>query len=193
MTPWVLTEVAFEKLLACLGPEPEQAGLAYEALRRKLVRFFEWRGAPCPDECVDETFNRVAKKLAEGVELLNPTSYCNEVARLVLLESFKRPERKLTSLEEIDWHKTTAANPAEADAKAENENRLKCLDKCLDQLPAESRRLIVDFYQDEKRAKIDRRLVLAERLGISRLTLGKRAQRVRDKLEQCVKSCARKK
>jgi len=74
-------------------------------LRRKLARFFEWRGAPFPEERADETFNRVARKLEEGVQILNPGGYCNEVARLVLLESFKRPERKLTSLEEMDSQK----------------------------------------------------------------------------------------
>jgi len=56
-----------------------------------------------------------------------------------------------------------------------------------------SRELIIEYYQDEKRDKIDRRKALAERLGIPRLALGNRAQRLRDKLAQCVKSCFTKK
>src|SRR5262249_25481905 len=107
-----LTETSFEKLLDCLAPDREQAGAAYEALRRKLTRFFEWRGAPYPEEHVDETFNRVARKLEEGVQILNPSGYCSEVARLVLLESLKGPERKLTSLEAIDPRKASMPSPS---------------------------------------------------------------------------------
>lgn len=183
---WELTETAFEKLLDSLGPDRTQAGEAYETLRRKLTRFFEWRGASFPEERVDETFNRAARKLDEGVEILNLAGYCNEIARLVLLESFKGPDRKLTPLEDIDV-------PIVAPAEVEADPRLSCLDNCLHNLPAENRELILEFYQDEQRAKIDRRQKLADRLGVSRLTLGKRAQRLRDKLEQCVKSCVRKK
>lgn len=193
MTGWALTETSFEKLLDCLGPDREQAGAAYEALRRKLARFFEWRGAPYPEERVDETFNRVARKLEEGVQIFNPGGYCNEVARLVLLESFKRPERKLTSLEEMDSQKIAELEAPTPNGDSDDDRRLGCLEKCLGGLPAESRELIVEFYRDDRRAKIDRRAALAERLGINRITLGKRAQRIRDKLEQCVKSCIRKK
>lgn len=187
MTGWTLTETAFEKLLAALGPDQAQAAEAYEALRRKLTRFFEWRGAPFPEERVDETINRVAKKLDEGVAVLNLAGYCNEVARFVLLESFKGPDRKLTPLEDID---PPSYAPNE---QVDEDPRLGCLDNCLNHLPTENRDLILEFYRDERRAKIDRRQTLADRLGISRDTLGKRAQRVRDKLEQCVKSCVRKK
>lgn len=192
MTGWALTETSFEKLLDCLGPDREQAGAAYEALRRKLARFFEWRGAAQPEERVDETFNRVARKLEEGVQILNPGGYCNEVARLVLMESFKSPERKLTPLEDIDPQKAPASEAFVPDNEPEDDRRLNCLEKCLNTLPAESRELIMEFYRDDRRAKIDRRAALAERLGINRITLGKRAQRVRDKLELCVKSCVRK-
>jgi hypothetical protein len=35
-------------------------------LRRSLVRFFDWRGAPYPDEAVDESLDRLSRRLAEG-------------------------------------------------------------------------------------------------------------------------------
>lgn len=190
---WELTEVSFEKLLDCLGPDREQAGEAYEAIRRKLTRFFEWRGAPFPEECVDETFNRVARRLDEGVEILNIAAYCNEVARLVLLESFKGSESKQIPLEEATPQQTSIPSLLHSDEDSKDELRLNCLDKCLHTLALESREMILEFYQEERRSKIDRRQSLADRLGINRLTLGKRAQRVRDKLEQCVKFCVRKK
>ena len=196
MTGWALTETSFEKLLACLESNRDQAGVVYESLRRKLARFFEWRGASNPEERVDETFNRVARKLEEGAQILNPAAYCNEVARLVLLESFKHPERKLSSLETLEPQqvaKLASVTPPALGNDSDGEARLGCLETCLSRLPTENRELIVAFYRDDRRAKIDGRNALAERLGISRETLGKRAQRIRDKLEECVKSCTRKK
>src|SRR5258707_3559667 len=96
-----LTANAFAKLLNRLDADRERAGEKYEDLRRTLNRFFEWRGAPFPEEHADETFNRVARKLDEGVEIKNFGGYCYEVARLVCLESTKGHDSKRASLEAI--------------------------------------------------------------------------------------------
>jgi DNA-directed RNA polymerase specialized sigma24 family protein len=181
-----LTAQAFAKLLDHLGGDVEQAGEKYENLRRTLIRFFEWRGAPFPEEQVDETFNRVARKLDEGIEIKNIGGYCYEVARLVCLEALKGRDSRRAPLEEI---KLTALASETADATAEKEQWLTCLDDCLGVLPAESRELITEYYSDEKRGRIDRRNALAERLGLRRDALANRAQRIRDKLERCVTRC----
>jgi RNA polymerase sigma factor (sigma-70 family) len=188
---WVLTEEAFSKLLESLDPDRERAGEKYEVLRRTLARFFEWRGAPAPEEHVDETLNRVARRLNEGQAVSNFGGYCYGVARLVMMESLKGQERELIPLE--DANPTALAAEDKAATAAEEERRLKCLEECLRALPAESRELITEYYQDEKRDKINRRKALADRLGIPRLALGNRAQRLRDKLAQCVKGCLAKK
>src|SRR5437879_1145652 len=94
-----LTAETFAKLLDRLDADREQAGEKYEDLRRTLTRFFEWRGAPFPEEHTDETFNRVAGKLDQGVKIKNIGGYCYEVARLVCLESFKGQDSKRLSLE----------------------------------------------------------------------------------------------
>ncbi|HEV8367877.1 MAG TPA: hypothetical protein VGQ39_08000 [Pyrinomonadaceae bacterium] len=49
-----LTTDTFTRLLQRLDPDREQAGEKYEELRRTLIRFFEWRGAPYPEEHADE-------------------------------------------------------------------------------------------------------------------------------------------
>src|SRR5213082_1945112 len=103
-----LTSEAFEKLLDCLGENRERAGEKYEDLRRTLIRFFEWRAAPFPEEHADEAFNRVAHKLDEGIEIKNIGGYCYEVARLVYLEALKGRESRRAPLEEI---KLTATAP----------------------------------------------------------------------------------
>ncbi len=185
-----LTADAFTKLLERLGDDQEQAGQKYEDLRRTLIRFFEWRSAPFPEEHTDETFNRVARNLDQGIEIRNIGGYCYEVARLVCLEAFKGRDRRRTPLEEI---KLEAIAPDTIEETAEKEQRLTCLDDCLRVLPVESRELITEYYCDEKRGRIDRRKALANRLQLRRDALANRAQRVRDKLEQCVIRCLRKK
>ena len=45
-----LTEQTLAKLLDVLDADRDLAGERYEDLRRTLVRFFEWRGAPFPEE-----------------------------------------------------------------------------------------------------------------------------------------------
>jgi DNA-directed RNA polymerase specialized sigma24 family protein len=180
-----LTAEAFAKLLDRLGDDRTQAGEKYEDLRRTLIRFFQWRGAPFPEEQTDETFNRLARKLDEGTEIKNIGGYCYEVARLVFLESLKGHLSRQAPLEEINL-KATVPDTIEV---LEKEQRLTCLDECLRVLPVESRELITEYYRDQKRERIDHRKALAERLGLRRDALANRAQRVRDKLEQCVTQC----
>lgn len=185
-----LTAEAFTKLLDHLGENRERAGEEYENLRRTLIRFFEWRGAPFPEEHADETFNRIARKLDEGIEIKNLGGYGYEVARLVCMEALKAPQSRSASLDEI---RLQAAATDTTGSTAEKEQWLTCLDECLNALPYESRELITEYYRDEKRRRIDLRKALAERLGLRRDALANRAQRLRDKLEHCVTQCFRKK
>ena len=184
-----LTADTFAKLLDRLDPDRERAGERYEELRRTLTRFFEWRGAPFADEHTDEVFNRIARKLSAGVEVRNIGSYCYEVARLVCLEALKGRDSKRASLD----HSHDVAVVDRADEERESELRLACLEDCLDSLTIKSRELIVAYYQDNKRDRIERRKSLAASFGLQREALANRAQRLRDKLEQCVKSCLRRK
>ena len=185
-----LTADAFANLLDFLGADRERAGAKYEDLRRTLIRFFEWRGAPFPEEHADETFNRVARKLAEGVKIKNIGGYCYEVARLVCLEAFKGHENKRSPLEAINLETITSSTTNEAEEK---EIRLSCLDDCLGGLAEENRELILQYYRDDRSGRIDHRKALAKRIGLRRDALANRAQRIRDKLEQCVVACLRKK
>jgi len=185
-----LTAQAFIRLLKRLGEDEEQAANKYEELRRTLIRSFEWRGAPFPEEHADETFNRLARKLDSGVDIRDIGDYSYEVARLVSLEALKKGHTRREQLDEVE-HETVA--PDTSREMAEKEDRLSCLDDCLEALPSENRELIMEYYCDEKRGQIDRRKDLAARLGLRRDALANRAQRLRDKLEQCVTRCLKKK
>jgi DNA-directed RNA polymerase specialized sigma24 family protein len=190
-----LTPDAFGKLLDSFDPDRERAAGKYEQLRRTLIRFFEWRGAPFPEEHADETFDRVSRKLGERLEIGNIGGYCYETARLICFEALKGPARKFVSLDAAGAP-TLAAPPGKdiediEDTQAE-ERRLACLEDCLQALPPDRRELILEYYRDEKRARIDHRKVLAERFGLQRETLANRAQRLRNHLEDCVARCLTK-
>ena len=185
-----LTAETFTRLMNCFDADRERAGEKYEELRRMLIRFFEWRGAPYPEEHADEAFNRVARKLDEGVEIKNLAAYSYEVARLVFLETTKGADSKSVSLESEKVDLVAMENSEEL---TEKELSLSCLDDCLRSLPEESSELILEYYRYEKRRQVERRRALAERFGLRRDALANRAQRLRDKLERCVSTCLRKK
>jgi DNA-directed RNA polymerase specialized sigma24 family protein len=69
-------------------------------IRANLVRFFEWRGCPFPEDHADETFNRMARKIADGEEIQKPAGYVMGVARLLVLEIIKSLSRQREALGE---------------------------------------------------------------------------------------------
>jgi RNA polymerase sigma factor (sigma-70 family) len=185
---YILTPEAFAKLLAFLDADFEQAGEKYEGTRRMLIKFFDWRGGFPTDELADETLNRVTRKIDEGGEIRDFLNYCYGVARLVFLESLRRPDRNREPLEDLE-----PVLAASAEKSGDGDQQYECFEGCLEGLPTESREVIMEYYQDEKRDKIDHRKELAERLGIPLNALRSRAQRVRDRLEKCVSQCVEKK
>jgi DNA-directed RNA polymerase specialized sigma24 family protein len=178
---WDLTEEGFAKFLACLDAEPARAGEKYEELREALVKFLDWRGARFPEELVDEVFNRVTRKLEEGETICDVPTYCHGVARMVFLQSLEGPGNQRVELEELSI--VAIPKPDVTDVRQESLNR------CLRHLPAENRELIIEYYRKEGRQKIDHRLAMAERLGIPLNALRSRVQRIRDKLERCIRQC----
>jgi len=181
---WALTQEAFDSLLAALGEERNRAGEVYIEIRSNLIRFFEWRGCPFPEDHADETFNRVARRVAEGEEIRNPSSYCVGVARMLLLEINKERAREQLALGEI------ARSDSVSVAETGTETRIECLRTCLQNLPTDNRDLIVGYYQGEKALKIQNRRQLSERLKIPANTLRMRALRLRERLQDCVEDCA---
>ena len=180
-----LTQTSLERLLASLDPDREAAGQKYETLRKGVVRFFEWRGCRLAEEYADEAIDRTARKLEAGEEIRDVYPYVIGVARYVLKEAHRDQEKKRLAFRELRQVPT----PSRPDA----DPRLACLETCLEALSAENRDLLVTYYRDEKRAKIDNRKDLAERLGIPLATLRMRAHRLREKLEICAHDCTKRK
>ena len=183
---WALTQEAFDKLLTSFGEDRESAAEKYLEIRSNLVRFFEWRGCPFPEDHADETINRVAKRLVEGEQIANPSGYCMGVARMLLLEINKERAREQQALGEM------ANSPVITSDDSESDGHIECLRVCLQNLPADSRELIVEYYQGEKGTKIKNRKRLVERFGIPVNTLRMRALRLREKIQTCVEDCLMK-
>jgi RNA polymerase sigma factor (sigma-70 family) len=184
----------FDRFLDWLAADREQAAEIYQVLRRRLIRFFESQACPLAEDCADDTLHRVAQKLSEGVtiETNDPYTYSRGVARNVLHEQWRR-QRRSASLDELSPQTSPAIDPADAERRREeldnHERRLRCLEKCLGELPDEARRLFLDYHRQQQTTKIDQRARLAERLGIDITALRNRVTRLRKRLEQCLLDC----
>ena len=79
------------------------------------------------------------------------------------------------------------------DPPDEAEQRDECLKKCMARIPAKQRELVLQYYLEDKRAKIDHRKVLADELGIALNALRIRVCRIRAMLQECVQGCLEQK
>lgn len=190
----VLTQFAFARLLEWLDDGVDSHGERYLEMRRRLVAYFDRRNRPEADELADETFNRIARTLGHSgvIATRPPARYCYMVARFVLLEDCRRDRRFVPFDEprEIEAaHPRRIALVTPSDGAGVQEQRLDCLDRCLEQLRPEQRDLAIEYYRDAQRQRIERRRDLARRLGITMNALAIRACRLRDALMVCVENC----
>jgi len=174
---WVLTQESFEALLNWLDPNREIAGQKYEQVRTRLIKIFACRGCCEPEDLADETINRVTKKLGEIAATFTgePALYFFGVANKVYLEHLRR--------------KPTPSLPIATESSEEAERQYQCLDRCVGMLTSVNRELVMQYYQEDKRAKIEHRKQLADRFGIAVNALRIRAHRIRRSLQCCVQEC----
>ena len=187
-----ITQFAFHRLLSWLDDGVESAGETYIEMRRRLVAYFDRRNRPFADDLADETFNRIGKTLEQSgrIEVTPPARYCYVVARFVLLEDIRRSRRYVPVDESRDLLPAGPRPFADTEDRASmKEQRLECLDRCLDTLKPDQRELAIEYYRDAKRERIERRRALADRLRITMNALGVRACRIRNTLESCVDAC----
>lgn len=181
---WTLTQETLEKLLACLSPDRDEAARQYVALEMKMVRYFEKEKIDAAETRADDVLNRVARKVAEGTQIENVTAYAYRVAYLVFLEAGKEP-----NYVEIDPEQDPQITPEPLFEDSEPDRRQNCFDSCLEKLTSDNRELILGYYQEDGRAKIEFRKWLAARLKISLDALRIRAHRIRKNLEGCIAEC----
>ena len=191
---WTQTPGAFRHLLTWLDEGVDSDGERYVEMRRRLVSYFGRKRCLSPDELADETLNRVARKLEEHGTITDasPAHYCYIVAKFVFLEYLRGVERRQTSFDEVRAVPDMMSRPAEARADEDAvaaERRFDCLDRCLRQLTAYDRALILEYYSGDQGPGIERRRQLAARLGLTANALTIRACRIRGALQACVNGC----
>jgi DNA-directed RNA polymerase specialized sigma24 family protein len=182
---WDLTAASLRGLLEFLDPDSGQAPQQYEKIREKLTRFFEWKGCVPGDEYADETLDRVARKLEEGLEKRpqNPYLYIHGVAVNVIRERWRKAARE---------PQVVAGGSAFADPQADDRalaaaevhaRRLDCLEDCLNSLGTSSRRLLTSYHLDGGRKG------LAASIDLPAAALRLRVFRIRRRLERCISQC----
>jgi DNA-directed RNA polymerase specialized sigma24 family protein len=172
-----LDQAEFDRLLEWLDPDRQRAGEKYESIRRKLIKIFVTRGCTISDELADRTIDRVARRLPHIQKDYqgNPAHYFYGVARLILLES-TRNSRLSTVLPD------RLAPPVEH--AEEDERDYEVLLQCLNALAETDRALVIRYYREDKKAKIDHRKQLAQELGLTMNALRIRAYRIRARLKR---------
>jgi RNA polymerase sigma factor (sigma-70 family) len=179
---WVLTEEALNKFLAWLHPERDQAAIKYEAIRRRLVIIFSCKGCADAEDLADETINRVIRRAQDMADTYQgePAPYFITVANNLYLEHAGRRSSRLQVPDDL---------PAAATSEVDDDRDYECLERCMERLAPADHRLVVQYYQEEKQARIDNRKELAKSLGIGLNALRIRAYRVRAGLQSCVNEC----
>jgi DNA-directed RNA polymerase specialized sigma24 family protein len=174
---WILTQELFDELLVWLNADSELAGREYEDIRGRLVKLFICRHCHEAEDLADETINRVANKVKEikdvYVGLRAPYFYA--VANRVHKEYLRR--------------KPEPVPPPPPRNTEDVEREFACLEQCMAQQTPANRRLVLEYYRGEKRAKIEHRKKLAEHYEIALNALRIRAHRIRTTLQDCLENC----
>lgn len=166
-----------DRLLHWLDQDPERAGAMYEKIRWRLITILASRGCRIAEELADEIIDRVARRVVdiEASYIGDKAIYFLGVMNNVHHEYLKRPQPPRLI--------------QQADDTLDRERTHLCLDKCLEKLAPHPRRLIQQYYSQQKRARINLRKRIAHEFGISVSTLRLRALRIRAKLQICINQC----
>ena len=149
------TPETFAKLLLWLDSDRDKAGEKYERIRHRMIRIFAAKGCWEAEDMADQTINVVASKIDGLLESYEgePALYFYGVGKNIFLE----------------WRKKNPppSVPFPSPDSSETERLHGCLDRSLQEIPAEDRKLVLEYHEGEKRARIDNRKRLAQELGIS--------------------------
>lgn len=181
-----MTQDEFDRLLAWLNRDRAQAAKRYEEIRQSLIKIFNWRGCADAEGLADEAINRVAMRLPEFVAdyVGDPAPYFYGVTKN-LLHEYRRRMKAQVPLDDNVSATVPAPEPEDEDSQQLHE----CLSRCVEELDADSRELIMAYYALDKHDKIGGRKALAQRLDISVNNLRVKVYRIRAALEKCIKEC----
>ncbi|MBP7375440.1 MAG: sigma-70 family RNA polymerase sigma factor [Pyrinomonadaceae bacterium] len=181
-----LTQHDFDELLAWLSPDRETAGQLIVQISAGLNRYFQMRGCSEPEILVDETINRVAAKLGtlDLSSEIKPVTYFYGFAKKICLESLSNSYRSMTALD-LD----KMAGPEFDLEYLDSDDRLKCLDECINRLSRKESSLVIAYYEKGKGEKIQARRDLAKKLKLNIGNLQLQVHRLKNILRKCMENC----
>ncbi|HET6977045.1 MAG TPA: hypothetical protein VFI24_12030 [Pyrinomonadaceae bacterium] len=168
-----------EKLLAWFDSDPDKAGQLFNLTNSRLIKVFAARGGVDAEALADEVMNRVAVRIDAVMQTYSdPNRCCLGFVENVHREYLRERQRDLTALP-----------PPQPRPPDELEREDNCLKQCLADLAEAERNLFLTYFQGEKRARINRRKTLAEKLAITLNALRIRAHHVRKVMHHCMETC----
>jgi RNA polymerase sigma factor (sigma-70 family) len=181
--------MAGDQFLALFDPDPREAVRKCEALRRRLVFYFQHHLVPEPEDEAQEVLLRLETK-----DLIDLGGYDDLVrlsfgfARNVAAESRRRSGRFEELPEDLDRDirvSTKGKSPEERVLDKEREDLVRA---CLLTLSSEDRQFFLSWYLEEKTAHKEH----AERLQVSANGLRIRIHRLLRQVQDCVAKRSRK-
>src|SRR5262249_26471959 len=153
-----------------------------------------WHACLCPEDLADRTIDRVGSKVAAGepIHASQPFAYFHGVARNILREHWTEKKKDAAIRRGMRVELPAGGAAPEWTDRADPDERLHCLERCLKALYPESRDLILRYYEGSSQVRIGNRKALAERLEIPLNALRIRSYRLRARLETCVENCLKK-
>jgi RNA polymerase sigma-70 factor (ECF subfamily) len=138
----------------------------------RLVRFFEWRNAPDPEEMAAETISRGLSRIAQGVTLddQNLMPYLFGIAKNVLREGWRAQKRTPESLDD---------NPVLTDAGLDAAEQRLLVTQALATLSPNERDVFIRYH-------LGNRAALREELNVSSEALRVRVHRMAKKIRQAI-------
>ena len=177
----------FDHLLRWLSPDREQAGTIYEQIRGNLFDYFRRREVVDPLTMADEVIVRVTKKVgtvAPGY-VGNPAAYFFGVARLVLLESRRKPP-------ETELHANIQPT-TEIALEDYKEGLLQGLNDCWRLLSPREQRILYCYCVENPPVRLaEARNQLAQELGIAISALRLITHRLKRKVKRCIEGAVKK-
>ena len=173
------TPEEFEKFLAWLDSDPDEAARKFERIRTRLIQIFVSRGCIDAEMLTDEVLNRVCVRIDQvKINYPDPLRCCVGFVDNVHREYFREQRKQENPI-----------CPPSPRPPVELEMEDLCLNECLDNLPKSDRELVVRYFHGEKSIRIAGRKKLAEERMLTSNALRIQAFKQRKKFIVCFNAC----
>lgn len=185
----VVAKDNFDNLLNWLSEDRDHAGTRFENIRGGLTRFFRLKGCQDPESLADESMNRVIDRFDKLDQKISssPTTIFWAFANNVYLE-YVRSQKKLTSSSNGTFPRISLG----IEELSENPS-IDCLRDCMNTLKKSDRSLIIEYYSEDNKEKMEFRRQIATQNMMEMGALHTKIYRIKLSLRPCLERCLGKK